>query len=122
MEGLNGKSIVRWISRILAVLSSLFILITLIAHGINDGFGPLPHLTLRETLMMAAFGMIWIGLMIGWKWELAGGILVLGGFFFFYVLDFLFSGTFPRGPIFFMLAAPGIGYFYYGMVKRRSQE
>ena len=47
--------IIRWIGRIWATLIAAMILIIFIGEGINNGIGPILHLTLRESLMMAAF-------------------------------------------------------------------
>ena len=73
-----------------------------IGEGLNERFDPLLHLTVRETAMMAAFIILWLGLLLGWKWELIGGLLSVGGLIVFYVLDFAFSGTFPDGPFYLM--------------------
>ena len=114
--------IVRWIARVGAGLTAVFILFMLIAHAITDGAAPLQYLTARETAMMAAFGIMWLGLIIGWKWELVGGLLSIGGVVVFYLVDYLFSGTFPRGPIFFILAFPGALFLYCGVMDRSASH
>ena len=115
-------SIVRWIARIGAGLTAVFILFMFIAHAITDGAAPLQYLTARETAMMAAFGIMWLGLMVGWKWELVGGLLSIGGVVAFYLFDYLFSGTFPRGSIFFILAFPGALFLYCGLMDRSASN
>jgi hypothetical protein len=59
--------------------------------------------------------------LLGWKWELLGGSLTVIGLIAFYLLDFLFSGTFPRGPYFLLLASPGILFLYAGWRKKGSR-
>jgi len=107
--------IIRWIARAGAGLTAVFILFMFVAHAVNDGIGSFSHLTARETVMMVAFGIMWLGLVLGWKWELIGGVLAIGGMVAFYLSDYLFSGTFPRGLIFFVLASPGFLFLYCGL-------
>jgi hypothetical protein len=40
----------------------------------------------------------------------------------FYLLDYTFSGTFPRGPFFILLSGPGLFYIYLGMMHKFSSE
>lgn len=110
----------RWIARISAGLTAALILIIFIGEGISEGFGPLLHLTTRETLMMIAFVAVWLGLVLGWRWELYGALLTIGGLIAFYLLDYLFSGTFPRGPFFLIFAAPSLLFLYYGLQERKT--
>jgi hypothetical protein len=103
------------VARIASGLAALLISFIFVGEGIAEGFGPLLRLTARETAMMVAFVIVWIGLLLGWKWELVGGLMVVGGMAAFYLLDYLFSGTFPRGPFFFILASPGLLFLYCGL-------
>ncbi len=114
--------IVRWIARIGAGLTAVFILFFFIAHAITDGLTPFLYLTARETAMMAAFAAVWLGLLVGWKWELVGGLLTVGGVIAFYLLDYLFSGMFPRGPFFLIFALTGVLFLYCGVMDRRNGE
>ncbi len=112
--------VMRWVARIGAGLTAVFILFFFIAHAITDGATPLQYLTARETAMMAAFGIMWLGLIVGWKWELHGGLLSIGGVAAFYLFDYLFSGMFPRGPFFLIFALPGALFLYCGVMNRRK--
>ena len=111
---------VRWIARIGAGLTAVFILFMFVGNGFDEGMQPLLHLTARESAMMAAFGIMWLGLVLGWRWELVGGALAVGGMVIFYLFDFLFSGELPRSLIFFILAFPGILFLYCGVMEKRS--
>jgi hypothetical protein len=125
MSEANGHrtlTIVRWIARVSAGLTAALILIIFIGEGIAEGFGPLLHLTTRETLMMVAFVAVWLGLLLGWRWELYGALLTIGGLIAFYLLDYLFSGTFPRGPFFLIFAAPSLLFLYYGLQEGRASS
>jgi hypothetical protein len=87
-----------------------------VGNAITDGVEPLLRLTLRESLMMAAFFVIWLGLILAWWREILGGALTVGGTIAFYLLDLGFSGTLPRGGIFLLIAAPGMLFLLYGVI------
>ena len=70
--------------------------------------------------MMVAFVAVWLGLVLGWKWELFGGLLTICGVAAFYLLDYAFSGTFPRGPFFLLFASPGLLFLYCGLQTRKK--
>ena len=112
--------VVRWIARISSALTAALILLIFIGEGLAEGFEPILHLTVRETAMMAAFVAVWLGLLLGWKWELYGGLLTVCGVAAFYLLDYLFSGTFPRGPFFLIFASPGLLFLYCGLQTRKK--
>ena len=109
--------VVRWIARAGAGLTAVFILFFFLAHAVTDGVTPLLYLTARETAMMAAFAAVWLGLVVGWKWDMVGGLLTVGGVIAFYALDYLFSGMFPRGAYFLVFALPGVLFLYCGVME-----
>jgi len=119
-NGPRTLTIVRWIARIFAGLTAGLMLIIFIGESISEGFGPLLRLTARESLMMVAFFAVWLGLVLGWRWELYGALLTIGGLIAFYLLDYLFSGSFPRGPFFLLFAAPSLLFFYCGLQERKA--
>ena len=114
--------LIRKIARIWSAVMAGMILLAFIANGFNDGIGPIFHLTLRETLMMAAFMIVWLGLIMGWKWEKLGGFLIIAGMLVFYIFDYLFSGSFPRGPTFLLIALPGFLFLICGYYKNPGGE
>ena len=118
--GSNRLRIVRRIARACSGFTAAFILFIFIGDGLADGFESIIHLSVRETAMMAAFIFVWLGLLLGWKWELYGGLLTVGGMAAFYLLNYVFSGTFPRGPFFLLFASPGLLFIYYGLQTRKN--
>lgn len=120
---MNAKTaqIIRWTSRILAALMAALILLIFIGEAVADGLGPFSDLTLREQLMMVAFFTAFLGLILGWLREKLGGWLVVGGLAAFYLLDLVFSGTFPRGVTFLMIVLPGLLYLFSGYSKLESK-
>jgi len=116
------RKIIRWIARIWAALMAAFILFMFIGDTVMDGIGPIFHLTFRESLMMAAFVIVFVGLILAWKWERLGSWMIIGGMAAFYILDFAFSGDFPRGPFFLIIALPGVLFLisYYASNKTEA--
>jgi hypothetical protein len=91
------------------------ILLIFVGDALAEGIDPLLRMSFRETGMMVAFAAVWLGLVLGWRWELYGGLLTLCGLTAFYVLNYAFSGTFPRGPYFLILASPSLLFLYLGL-------
>jgi len=114
--------IVRWMARVSSGLTAALILLIFIGEGLDEGFDPLLHLTARETVMMVAFAAVWVGLLLGWKWELHGGLLTICGMIAFYLVDYLFSGTLPRGPFFLIFASPSLLFLYCGLQTRKKPK
>ena len=112
--------VVRWIARISAGLAAALILLIFIGEGLTEGFEPLLHMTTRETLMMVAFVALWLGLLLGWKWELIGGLLMACGIAVFYLVGYLFSGTVPGVLLPLIFALPGLLYLYCGFQTRKK--
>lgn len=112
--------VIRWIARILAALIAAIIAFMFVGNAAADGIGPLIKLTLRETLMMAAFVAVFLGLILGWKREKVGGWLVVVGMVLFYLFDFAFSGTFPRGGFFPLIALPGLLFILVGYSQQTA--
>ena len=111
--------IIRWVARVWAALMAAFILFMAVGDAAMEGPGPLFQLTFRESLQMGAFIIVFVGLILAWKWEKLGGWMIIAGMAAFYMLDYAFSGNFPRGPFFLIIATPGILFLicFYGKSK-----
>lgn len=112
---------IRWIARALAALMAAFIAFMFVGNAAADGVGPLFNMTIRESLMMAAFAAVFVGLILGWKQEKLGGWLAVVGLALFYIFDFAFSGSFPRGPFFPLIALPGILFLLAGYTQQARE-
>ena len=66
----------RWTALIFGTLMVLFFL----AFFFGEGPPHLSELTAAENLQFAAIGALFLGLIVAWKWEGAGGFLALAGF------------------------------------------
>ena len=125
MTNTNGDKtvrVVRWIARIAAAVMAALILLIFVGEAFADGFESILNLTVREIGMMMAFFAVWLGLLLGWKWELYGGLLTIFGVGAFYLLDYLFSGTLPRGPFFLIFATPSLLFTYCGWQTMKKQK
>ena len=77
--------ICRWTARIIGTL--VFLLITAITIGESDGFPnpwKQPPAVRVEFLAMA---IMWLGLILAWRWEGVGGAMILGGFSLFWIAE-----------------------------------
>jgi hypothetical protein len=117
-----GKTlqVVRWIARVSAGFAAALILLIFIGEGLTEGFEPLLHMTARETLMMVAFVAVWLGLLLGWKWELYGGLLTAFGVVAFYIVGYLFSGTLPGVLFPLIFTLPSLLFLYCGFQTRKK--
>lgn len=114
MNEIKTFKVVRWIARISAGFAAALILLIFIGEGLTGGFEPLLHMTIRETLMVVAFIALWLGLLLGCKWELYGGLLTVCGVAAFYLVDYLFTGTLPRVLLPLIFALPSLLFLYCG--------
>ena len=95
-------NIIRWIARITGAL--LLILIAVFAIG--EGFPNPMTLSREELLLFIAVSTMEIGLLLAFKWELPGSLLIIGGYIFFVIVERnILPG--PIFPIFFL-----VGLFY----------
>jgi hypothetical protein len=118
----KAVSVLRWIARTWSHLMAVLIIFIAIGEGIQDGFSSMLHLTIRESLLMAAFVIVTAGLILGWKWERLAGLMITLGMLAFYVLDFLFAGHFPKGGLFLIIAFPGLLYLYLSFLKPEQTQ
>ena len=121
MNPQTGK-IIRWIARIWTALMVAFMLFMFIAHIVDDGIGPLFDLSFRDALMMVSMIGSVIGLGLAWKWERLGGWMTVSGMLAFYLFDYIFSGDFPRGPVFLIIAFPGILFLILAYAGKKTDQ
>lgn len=106
--------ILRWTARIASIGSVALIL----AFFIGEGFNP-SSLTLREWAGFLFFPLGTVtGMIVAWKREGAGGVISVGSLLAFYIVHFLFSGTFPRGYAWIVFSSPGILFLASWLLRR----
>jgi hypothetical protein len=82
-------TVAKWTARILGFLvlaSIVFIAIGEAGPNLLHGSNPL-HGSLRENLLGLGLLTMMVGIVVGWKWEGIGGLLILGGFVFFAIVN-----------------------------------
>ena len=72
-------SVCRWMARILGSLVVVFVVIIAIGEGMPNPFAQ-PAMVQVGFL---ALTMIMMGILAGWRWELAGGVISLAGWCLF---------------------------------------
>lgn len=102
----SAATIVRWIARILSIVSIGMLL--LFFFGESDFSQPF-HLTTQEWILVSFFPLgVMVGMILGWWREGLGGLITTLALLGFYLVDILFTGTPPGGPFFLLFASPGI--------------
>ena len=102
---------IRWTARIWSALSLLFLLAMFIGEGL--GSGSWVGLNRHEIILMLFFPLgISLGMLLAWWREGLGGAFTLASLAAFYGVHYLFSGWFPGGPWFLIVAAPGFVFLF----------
>jgi hypothetical protein len=116
-EGPASRAII-WVGRIWSLAAVGFVLLFLVGEMLN-GQGGKP--TGAEWIGLAFWpGGVCLGLIIAWfRLRLGGAIATasLVGFYTWYLLE---RGTFPTGPYFILVAAPGVLFLIASLLSNRS--
>ena len=106
----------RWTARILGALLVLMILVIAIGEGMPNPFTQ----PMAVQVGFLALSLIMIGILGGWRWELAGGTLSLFGWSLF-VVAVMHP---PRGLNWFVgaLALPGLLYLAGALLRRYAER
>jgi hypothetical protein len=110
--------VTRWVARVWSIVSIVAVLAFAVGEAAGgNGPGPTPQEWVGLALWPIGVG---VGLVVAWFREELGGILALGCLIAFYVWSLLRSGHLPRGPFFFLMAAPGLLFLIAGFLAHRS--
>ncbi len=93
-------NILRWVARVLSIVSIGIVLLFFIGEGMADGFSiaSIASITWREwvAIVFFPFGVV-VGMVVGWFRDGVGGSITAISLLLFYALDVLFTGTSPSG-------------------------
>ena len=93
----------RWSARISGLLLVCLVHVFLFGQGLPNPFRQPP----RVELEFLAMALMLLGFVAGWRWELIGGMTVLGGFSLFAAVELVAHGKPPHGAI-PLFAVPGV--------------
>jgi hypothetical protein len=112
----RSATLCRWTARILGVLLLSVVVLLAIGEGMPN---PLTQPG-RVQVGFLALALLLVGILVGWRWELAGGLMSLAGWFIFV---FAVCGL-PRGinPFMFALALPGALYLASVLWRRYAER
>jgi hypothetical protein len=109
-----------WVARIWSLASIVFVLVFLFGEGLS-GHGAQP--TAAEWIGLALWpGGVAVGLVVAWFRRGLGGAVAIGCLIAFYVWNLLERATFPRGPYFLLVAAPGILFLLSSLLSRPRHQ
>lgn len=94
---------VRWVARILGVLLVGLFVVFAIGQGLQPLKLPGAEFGLMSVLLVALSGML-----VAWRRELLGGLMIVAGMTAFYLINFTVSGQLPGGWVFPLCFVPGI--------------
>ena len=105
-------TVARWTTRVIGTLILLLIAVFAIGEGLPNPLSLSP----REILLSIALATMLVGQIAAWKWEGVGGVLILGGFAFFSIVNHRISLNIVFGP--WLLT--GLIYLACWWMKRKS--
>ena len=87
---------IRWGARVTALMLAGLVFALAVGHGGPPNIFRQPPPVQFEFMAMS---LMIFGFLIGWRWELWGGMLALTGFVLFFATEFLVNGQPPGGAI-----------------------
>ncbi len=107
----------QWIARFAAIAVFAFFMMFVLGEGLP----PIANQPLSVQLQFAAWGIIFVGYLVGWNVPLAGGLLSLGGLALFQGVELWVNGRFT-GPWIWLFGLPAVLYLVAAAVKRRTSH
>jgi len=107
-----------YLIRSAARMVSLLLLLLIIGFIAMEGLPKPSDLNGSERFLGIAFIAMTAGLAIGWWRELAGGILILGGFLSFMAIEYAASGDIGMGAMFVLFPIAGVLFLVFWWLTR----
>jgi hypothetical protein len=106
----------RWAARIIGTLLAILIVVIGIGEGMPNPFTQPPAVQIG----FLALAMIMIGILAGWRWELAGGVILLAGWCLF--VGAVINSSRGLNWFFWALAMPGFLYVISALLRRHNKR
>lgn len=108
--------LLRWVARIGSIVCAAVLMAFI--------FGGNERLPQQEEWLQLAFfpGGILLGMALGWKNELLGGVVTVLSLLAFYAMQLIQAGNLPAGPWFFIFASPGILFLVAWFAEKLSSQ
>jgi hypothetical protein len=104
----------RWIARLTGLVSIGFMGVLVIRERMN----PL-QMRIEDLLLFLCFPTaVTAGLLAGWRWEFAGGLIAVVGFVAYYGAHHFLVGNLPSGWVFTGCTLPGVLFLWSGLLAR----
>jgi hypothetical protein len=98
-----AQAVLRWTARITGALLVGLVLLFAIGEGVHPR-----DFDLVTGSMMLTFLVCHVGMVVLWRWELAGGMMSVMGMTGFYTIEYISSGKLPGGWVLPVCFLPGI--------------
>ena len=118
MTTTSAAFIARWVARAWSVLNVILVFLFAIGESLRPS-GSVPGFQEWVGLALWPVGVA-IGLLLAWLREATGALLALACLAAFYIWNLVRSGHLPRGPFFFLIAAPALVFLLAAILSRRS--
>jgi hypothetical protein len=100
----------RWAGRAFGLAGCALVAWFLVAHVVA-GEGPNPfRMTPRELALAVTFFTAVAGMVVGLRWEMLGGVMIVAGMLFFILIELAARGSLPGGRVIWTLPLPGVLY------------
>jgi hypothetical protein len=107
--------VARWIARIV----STFALMVAIVFVVGEGLPNLAELPLADLLLTLVFLAMLVGVVLGWRWEAAGGVVALVGFAAFLGLEYVARGSASLNGFLALFPTAGVLYLFCWWRRKR---
>lgn len=110
-----AAGVCRWVARIVGV----FLVLMVICEAVGEGLPNLLTQPARVQVGFFALLLITIGILAGWRWELAGGTASFFGWGLFLIAVIL-----PKRPGWFVvfLCVPGLFYMASALLRKHNES
>jgi hypothetical protein len=108
-----------YLVRSIARMVSFGLLILVFMVIIGEGLPDVRTFSRGEIVSAITFIIMIAGLIVGWWRELAGAMLILGGFLAFMASEYAASGDMGMGRIFMLFPFAGALFLLYWLLARR---